>query len=312
MTNLSFEERYKNASKALRKAGIKTYRNVQGCCRSCIGSDKFDEPTEPILWHYGGQGNRIEFSGNYVTWAKEGGFVNTFYLNHSNITPDLADKIVEIFAENGIVIEWDKSDSSCVGVKPMLSVAHRTEHEQAILIDCYLRDYNLAYEEMFKWTYNVRLLETMWDLAVTDEDIRKAFERKRNELDERERELAEREARNNYYKAQQDLAEKVYGLISEERLERFKAWFEMASPELSESDVADNGARLLATELEAYVGEFGDREDFAKKHYGDDVERLPKWVLDNISWNNIAHDLGRNRFFISQRGWSAPAIVWKR
>lgn len=319
MTYQTFEERYTNASKALRKAGIKIHRNVQGCCRSCIGSEKFDNPTEPILWHYGGQGNRISLSGDYV-YTAEGNFVESIYLNHSNLTDELKDTVVSIFEENGIVLDWDKSDWSCVVVKPKLSVAHRTDEEQAWLINTWLDKYRLTYKEMFEYPYNFsNFIERFWSKSTsggyTEDWFEAQFSAKRTRIDDEIEADKQRAIRQAKSEEQADLKARLIETLPEfDEKERFLMWLDGEFPSqmtLSESDVKDP-SNLIAMERQRFVGSFEDREDFAKKHYAEDVARLPKWVLDDLSWNNIGYALARSTHLIlSKRGWNEPTLVWR-
>jgi len=318
MTKLTFEQRYTNASKELRKAGIRVYRNIMGCCRSCVGVDKIDNATEPILWHYGGQGNKISLSGDYV-YDDEGNYVSGIYLNHDNLTPELKDTLVAIFTQNGIVLDWDKSDSMCVVVKPKLSVEHRTDEEQAWLINTWLDKYKLTYSQMFEYSYRSRnFLDRFWSKSgagYTEDWFEAQFSAKRTEIDDQIQADKERAIREAKREEQANLKERFIEALPEfDTKERFLMWLDGEFPSqmsLSESDVADP-SRILSMEQARFVGEFKDREDFAQKHYAEDVARLPKWVLDELSWNNIAYTLARSTHLIlSKRGWNEPTFVWK-
>ena len=81
---------------------------------------------------------------------------------------------------------------------------------------------------------------------------------------------------------------------------------------LSESNVEDSGSSLIAMEKARFAGSYKDREEFAQTYYQDDIQRLPKWVLDDLSWNNIGYNLARTTHLIlSKRGWNEPTYVWK-
>lgn len=319
MNYQTFETRYTEASKALRKAGIKIHRNVQGCCRSCIGNDKFDSPTEPILWHYGGQGNRISLSGDYV-YDTEGNYVGGIYLNHSNLTDELKDKVVAIFTEHGIVLDWDKSDWSCVVVKPKLSVPHRTDEEQAWLINTWLDKYNLTYNQMFEYSYRAgNFLERFWSKAssgYTEDWFEAQFSSKRTEIDNQIEADKQRAIRQAKTEEQADLKARLIEALPEfDTKERFLMWLDGEFPSqmtLSESNVEDSGSSLIAMEKARFAGSYKDREEFAQTYYQDDIQRLPKWVLDDLSWNNIGYNLARTTHLIlSKRGWNEPTYVWK-
>jgi hypothetical protein len=314
LTELTFTDRYKNATKELKKAGIKAYRNIQGCCRSCIGSDKFDNPTEPIIWHYGGQGNRIEFGGNFVYYSKTSDYVDSFYLNHANITPELATTILDIFADNGIVVEWDKSLSLCIEVKPMLSVPHRTEEEQAHLVNDLLTKHKLTYDEAFEWSYRKRqVFSKLWSLEYLEStlDDLLAQESKQRHLDKLRAIAADTE--RAYRAEQQRLQDLVVDNLPESLSTntRFLMWLDTAKPVLKESDTVDKGIRLAILEQSLFEGQYEDSEAFAKLHYAKDYAKLPKWVTDEISWFSVSSSLKKDFVYKSQ-SWGLSTFVWKK
>lgn len=130
----TFETRFTQAMKDIRKAGILARRNVQSCCRSCY--DPKIEENQPIIWHFGGQGNAILIEGDSVGWrVREDSYyvrqgkVDAFYLNHSNLVNDdnelttNGEVVLAAFARNGIVVSWDKSQWSCLEIKVAESIA---------------------------------------------------------------------------------------------------------------------------------------------------------------------------------------------
>jgi len=315
---LSFTDRYKNATKELKKVGVKTYRNVQGCCRSCIGSDKFDNPSEPILWHYGGQGNRITFDGDFVYHDKTNDYVSGFYLNHANITPELAETIITIFSDNGIVIEWDKSQHSCIEVKPMLSVPHRTEEEQAHLVNDLLTKYDLTYDEAFEWSYRKRdIFGKLWSLDYLESSLEDLLveESKQRHLDRLQ--AIKADAQRVFKAEQQHLKDLVVDNLLDNLPEslstntRLLAWLDTANPVLQESDTFDKGIRLAIIEHTMFQGEFEDEEAFAKLYYAKDYANLPQWVTEQLSWHNVAYKL-RDKFVFKRQAWGLPTLVWKK
>lgn len=108
----SLEVRFNNAMKAIRKSGIVARKNVMGCCRSCINLELADNV--PVIWHYGGQGNRTTISGDHATFS-------SMYFNHDNLVANgeltsAGQKVLEAFEANGIEVDWDKSASKCLEV----------------------------------------------------------------------------------------------------------------------------------------------------------------------------------------------------
>jgi len=57
---LSTKERFDIAMREIRSAGVVARRNIMTCCRSCYDAGVAE--TQPIIWHYGGQGQRLDFN----------------------------------------------------------------------------------------------------------------------------------------------------------------------------------------------------------------------------------------------------------
>lgn len=47
---------------------------------------------------------------------------------------------------------------------------------------------------------------------------------------------------------------------------------------------------------DAYVGSYGDREEFARQHFHDEHVDTPAGVRDHIDWSGVAQDLFRDEF----------------
>lgn len=109
----TLEVRMDKAMKAIRKAGVVARKNVMGCCRSCIDLGLADNV--PVVWHYGGQGNRTSIVGNYSDF-------DTMYFNHSNLATaegltSAGQIVLKAFEDNGIKVEWaDNSPHKCLQV----------------------------------------------------------------------------------------------------------------------------------------------------------------------------------------------------
>ena len=101
----TIQERYNKAVKQIRSAGIVVRRNVMGCCRSCIDLGLADEV--PVIWHYGGQGNRQVIEGDYVNFK-------TLYFSHDNMAngeelTDSGRRVIAAFEDNGFEVEWERN-----------------------------------------------------------------------------------------------------------------------------------------------------------------------------------------------------------
>lgn len=309
----SFEERFKLATKQLKASGVGVYRNVQGCCRSCIGVDKFDNPTTPIVWHYGGQGNRFSLDGD-VVYNTNNGYVENIYFNHSNLTDALKDMVVNIFAVNGIVLDWDKSDSHCIVVKPQLSVEHRTLEEQAYLVNGFLNQYGLGYSEMFGGR-NRYLFESLWSVAISaDAVVESWFKKERDERDRYEAQEREREERQRKREAQEALRDAVIEVVDHSDKLRLLVWLQKADVELSDADVADKGKRVVALEDEAFVGAYSDVNDIVLEHYGEQIRMMPKYFVEKLDFSSIRYDLFKDYYLGGKirNGWNEPFFVWKK
>ena len=108
----TIEQRFNNALKAIRKQGITARKNVMGCCRSCIDLGLADNV--PVIWHYGGQGNRQIISGDDYNFS-------AVYFNHSNLADDekltpSGVAVIEAFESQGFEIEWERNEWKTIRV----------------------------------------------------------------------------------------------------------------------------------------------------------------------------------------------------
>lgn len=138
----SFGARFELAMKDIRRAGVVARRNVSSCCRSCYDANVADD--QPIIWHFGGQGNRVILDddgfGNYKTersyswrtgkyttstWSDE--TVEQIYFQHDNLvdadglTP-AGHAVMIAFSVHNIHVDWDMSQSKCIAIVPAKSV----------------------------------------------------------------------------------------------------------------------------------------------------------------------------------------------
>jgi hypothetical protein len=100
---MTLEERLNKAFKDLRRQGIVVKRNVASCCQSCANLDLADEV--PVLWSFGGQGNRNVVSGDDYDYSDWG-------FNHGNLVSaegltDSGKRVLATLEANGIVVEWE-------------------------------------------------------------------------------------------------------------------------------------------------------------------------------------------------------------
>lgn len=117
------QQRWLEASKALRKEGVQFRFNVSKCCRGCITAEDLNlkDESQPYGYTYGGQGNRIHWDEQGRPYTK--GFqrhsgpwhetMSRAYINHGNGS---APRIVAAFRAAGLDASWDGSQYSCVEV----------------------------------------------------------------------------------------------------------------------------------------------------------------------------------------------------
>lgn len=323
MDNL--KDRFDSALKAVRKAGITAQRNVMGCCRSCISGEGKHDETQPIIWHFGGQGNRFIIEGNRGYYYKDkwsnNGEVAKIYFNHDNLhnedgTPNVyGQKVLAIFAQYGLVIDEDFSPHRTLTVDLRRSVPHRTDEEQAWLINTCLDKYNLW--EWFKTSYRVqRFIHDLWDKSYkTDEQWDEYFAKERAEIDEtekRERERAE-------YRAKLDKGRSIKGIIiervkpnalTESQQALFTKWIDYEVLNLQDADAepvaVDN---RVANFLEHYIGDFDSLDDFFEEHLAG-WRALPQWAKDNIQTGSVWREQFAKGFFYQEYGsWSNRKVA---
>lgn len=119
----TFEERFKDFTKEVRKNGIRVRRNVYECCRGCVGMEKLGmkSETDPIIWHYGGQGNAIDLNGNFVYWRSWDGYghglADAILFNFDNVWGTEYEKAIRNkLDEQYFVYEW-VSENRCLEIK---------------------------------------------------------------------------------------------------------------------------------------------------------------------------------------------------
>jgi hypothetical protein len=110
---LSTKERFDIAMREIRSAGVVARRNIMTCCRSCYDAGVAD--TQPIIWHYGGQGHRLDFNEDLTGAA--------VYFNHNNLvgedgTPTQQGRaVVEHFETRGFEVDWDGTEAKTIIIK---------------------------------------------------------------------------------------------------------------------------------------------------------------------------------------------------
>jgi len=309
----TFEQRFKLATKTLKSFGIGVYRNVKGCCRSCIGVDKFDNPVMPIIWHYGGQGNAFKMEGD-VVYTADGGYETGMYFNHANLTDVHKDMVVKTFENLGIVIEWDKSDSQCLLVKPRLSVPHRSDEEQAYLVNEMLNKYSLAYSDMFGYR-NKYMFESLWSLGISNDNVVESwFKQERENLDREAQRNKEWQERIDARARQDALRDQLKLVRTHDDPERFFGWVSVANIDLSEADVEDKGSRLVVLEDSLYVGAYSDQNDIVLEHFAEQLASTPKYFIQNLDLSAIRRELTQKQYHIAKvkNGWNEPHHIWKQ
>jgi len=122
-----FATRFNAAMKEIRKNKIVARRNIATCCRGCYDPEVAE--TQPIIWHFGGQGNHVDVweGGAVYRYATRNYEVDKMYFNHSNLVDasglTLAGQVVvDTFAKWGIVIRWDRTNSDCIQVDVKMSL----------------------------------------------------------------------------------------------------------------------------------------------------------------------------------------------
>lgn len=122
-----FATRFNAAMKEIRKNKIVARRNIATCCRGCYDPEVAE--TQPIIWHFGGQGNHVDVweGGAVYRYATRNYEVDTMYFNHSNLVDAsgltaAGQTVVDVFKKHGIVIKWDQTNSDCIAVDVKLSL----------------------------------------------------------------------------------------------------------------------------------------------------------------------------------------------
>ena len=101
------------AFRTIRAGGVYASLGVNGCCRSCIWSEKdLEWKAKPVLWFYKGQGNTLSYddNGNLASHSR-------IYLNHNGgLYPKDIAHCVEVLKECGLDAEWNGDETHCIVV----------------------------------------------------------------------------------------------------------------------------------------------------------------------------------------------------
>lgn len=316
MDNL--KTRFDSALKDIRKAGITAQRNVMGCCRSCISGEGKHDETKPIIWHFGGQGNRFIIEGNRgYYYGENGGELAKVYFNHDNLHNEdgtvnaYGQRVLDILNQYGLVYDEDFSPHRTLTINLRESIPHRTDEEQAWLIENAYTKYNL--HEWATTYYHVnRFIYDVWDKThKTDEEWDEYFAKVRADLDESERRAREAdEAR-----ARRDKARSIKGIIieragegatlSETQLDLFTKWLEADLYNLKDEDTQPFGVSSRVNSfLQDYIGQYDSFEDFFDAHLAG-WRTLPNWAKENIQTSSVWREQFGKGFFYGEYGsWS--------
>lgn len=136
-TTPGFGERFDAALKEIRKGKVVARRNIATCCRGCYDPQVADD--QAIIWHFGGQGNHFDVysDGAYYRYAGNGWSykkVDKIYFNHSNLVDvsgltAAGQHVVATFKKHGLVLDWDQTNSQCLGINVQLSMAPDFKYE---------------------------------------------------------------------------------------------------------------------------------------------------------------------------------------
>lgn len=98
--------RIDDAFAEIRRQGIVVKRNVMSCCQSCVDLNLADEV--PVLWSFGGQGNRNVVEGDHYEYSD-------WMFNHDNLATkegltDAGKRVLATLAKYGIAVDWEEED----------------------------------------------------------------------------------------------------------------------------------------------------------------------------------------------------------
>lgn len=119
------KQAFDSAMREIRKSGMNARRNVQGCCRSCLGGVLPND--KPIVWHYGGQGNSFTWREDkpvytYTPSWDDEAILESIYLNHSGLIAESGEiteagqLVLDTFQKHGYEVKWDGSKTTCLEV----------------------------------------------------------------------------------------------------------------------------------------------------------------------------------------------------
>jgi len=323
---IPLETRFNTALKEIRKGGVKARRNVMGCCRSCsIGQDHVDDNT-PFIEHFGGQGNRFMLQDNYayyVTGTSDP--INKLYFSHDGLVKNgqLTEHglmVIDTFERNGIVIDWDRTNSMSIVILMLDSVEQRTPHEQALMVNDLMDKYGLTAEQLLDPNYSIQranwhvydkgISRYVFELRYTDEyidtmakhiaDAVATIAEQQRERDERIKLADNQIAINERHKTAIDAKFAV------EDVDRIVHWLSITYPQ-QEFTFIDALASVIDAEERVYKGTYDNQQAVVEDLERMVIHNLPNWVT--IDYYDAVRELG-NQYIIERP--ASVFYVWNR
>lgn len=319
--NITFENRFNNALKEIRRKGVKARRNVMGCCRGCVIGDGYNENT-PFIEHYGGQGNKFMLDGNHAYYVSGNDYkpIDAIYFSHDNLVTDgeineFGRIVLDTFDYYGIVIDWDKSDGMSIIVKPLVSIPHRTPHEEALLVNTLMDRYNLTAEQLLEHNYAYTTITPMlYELKYTDEYLDGIAKRIREAVDEAEERMRNANEANAKRQEQLRINEEHQLRLSEiyppedtlyppKRVERTVMFIEATRPLMEFS--GDELAEMVEYEAVMFMNSYSDSKRMVDDLLFHEIEALPEWA--SVSYWDAEQKLRNNHLI---RHTNRTYFVW--
>lgn len=314
---LTLETRFNQALKEIRSAGVKARRNVMGCCRGCAIGAGHENDNKPFIEHYGGQGNRMMFEGDYAwyTSAKSSNKpIKKLYFSHDGLVvagqlTEAGQAVLDAFERNGIVIDWDRTYGMSIIVLCLESVPHRTPHEQALIVNALMDKYGLTANQLLEHNYSYTTLgEYLYELKYDDEMLDGIAKHVRETLDDWAERDREREENNRKRQMQLEINQRhtirIIELLGEDdqnkmypqyRVQRKVKWLEITRPFMEYAGEALEDE--MAIEELYYRGNYSGRDRMVDDLMFTEIEALPKWA--SVDYWEAEKEL-KNKYLIAE------------
>jgi hypothetical protein len=235
--------------------------------------------------------------GNYAYYVTGGSTpIDKLYFSHNGLVEQgqltkAGELVVAAFERNGVVINWDRTNTHSVVILMLDSVYHRTPHEQGLIVNDLMAKYDLTAEELLNPNYAIQranwrvydkgISPYLFELEYTDEKIdamasniaegKQAVQKQHEYRDEQLRLADEQLAINGSHELE------ITSLMPEYTdTDRLVEWIRLRYPQ--QRFTGDRLMTLINLERQNHKGTYNNREEVVNALEASVIWNLPNWV----------------------------------